>query len=199
MVAVELVPFVHQSDAARRVFALSVGAFVVGELAQALRVRRGAARVNLGAEALFRAMFLGGILVIPLGRALAPYAAIGGGVWTFSLGVLIGWFGLLLRWWSFVTLGRYFTVVLKTSEDQPVVDHGPYRLLRHPSYTGLLLALLGCGLIYQNWVGAAGSVAIVLAAVVHRIRIEERALNAALGDRYRDFATGRARLVPYLW
>jgi protein-S-isoprenylcysteine O-methyltransferase Ste14 len=120
-------------------------------------------------------------------------------VWAFSLGVLIGWLGLLLRWWSFLTLGKYFTVVLKTSEDQLVVDRGPDRLLRHTSYTGLLLALLGCGLIYQNWVSTAASMAIVLAALVYRIRIEERALTAALGDRYSDFAARRARLVPYLW
>jgi protein-S-isoprenylcysteine O-methyltransferase Ste14 len=199
MVPVELVPFVRQSDAARLVFELSVGAFVVGELSQALRVRRGATRSNLGAEAVFRVIFFGGILLIPLGRAVAPSAAIRGGVWTFSLGVLIGWLGLLLRWWSFVTLGKLFTVVITTSEDQPVVDRGPYRFLRHPSYTGLLLALLGCGLIYQNWVSTAGSVAIVLAALVYRIRIEERALNAALGDRYGDFAAGRARLVPFVW
>jgi len=199
MIPVEFVPFVQRSDEARLVFELSVGAFVLGEFSQALRVRRGATRANLGAEALFRAMFFGGILLIPIGRAVVPNAAIGGGVWSFSLGVLIGWLGLLLRWWSFVILGKYFTVVLKTSEDQSVVDRGPYRLLRHPSYTGLLLALLGCGLIYENWISTAGSVAIVLAALVYRIRIEERALNAALGDRYSDFAAGRARLVPFLW
>jgi protein-S-isoprenylcysteine O-methyltransferase Ste14 len=198
-VAMVAVAFVQQSEAARLVFESSVGAFVVGEISQALRVRRGAARANLGAEALFRAMFFGGILLIPLGRALAPNATFGGGAWTFSFGVLIGWCGLLLRWWSFVTLGKYFTVVLKTSQDQPVVDRGPYRLLRHPSYTGLLLALLGCGVLYENWIGTAGSMALVLAAVVYRIRIEERALNAALGARYGDFAAGRARLVPYVW
>jgi protein-S-isoprenylcysteine O-methyltransferase Ste14 len=199
MIPVVLVPYVQQSDAARLVLNISVGAFVVGELTQALRVRRRATRTNLVAEALFRAMFFGAILLFPIGRVVAPDAAISGGVWIFSLGVLIGWFGLLLRWWSFVTLGKYFTVVLQTSEDQPVVDRGPYRLLRHPSYTGMLLAFVGCGLMGGNWLSAVSSVAVVLAALMYRIRIEERALNAALGDRYRDFATGRARLVPFLW
>jgi protein-S-isoprenylcysteine O-methyltransferase Ste14 len=50
-----------------------------------------------------------------------------------------------------------------------------------------------------NWLSAAGSVALVLVAVVYRIRIEEHALTAALGDRYGSFASGRARLVPFLW
>jgi protein-S-isoprenylcysteine O-methyltransferase Ste14 len=191
--------YVEQSDAARVVLNISVGAFVVGEISQALRVRRGATRTNLGGEALFRAMLFAAILLIPIGRAVAPHATIRGGVWIFSLGVVIGWLGLLLRWWSFVTLGKYFTVVLQTSEDQPVVDRGPYRVLRHPSYTGLLLAFVGCGLMYGNWVSAACSVTILLAALVYRIRIEERSLNAALGERYRDFAVSRARLVPFLW
>ena len=95
------------------------------------------------AEAVFRAMFFSGILLLPAGRAVAPGAVIGGGVWPFALGVVIGWLGLLLRWWSFVSLGKYFTVVVKTSEDQPVVERGPYLVLRHPSYTGLLLAFAG--------------------------------------------------------
>ena len=86
-----------------------------------------------------------------------------------------------------------------TSADQPVVATGPYRILRHPSYTGLLFAFVGCGLMVGNWVSAIGSVALVLTALVDRIRVEERALDAALGDRYRDFAARRARLVPYVW
>jgi protein-S-isoprenylcysteine O-methyltransferase Ste14 len=194
-----ITPYVQQSNVARFVFDVSVGAFVVGEFLQGLRVRRGATLSNLGAEALFRAMFFGGILLIPIGRAVAPDAVISGGVWFFSLGVLIGWLGLLLRWWSFVTLGKYFSLVLKTSVDQPVVERGPYRVLRHPGYTGLLLASVGCGLMVGNWVSTAGSVALVLTALVYRIRIEERALNASLGDRYRNFAASRARLVPFLW
>jgi protein-S-isoprenylcysteine O-methyltransferase Ste14 len=115
------------------------------------------------------------------------------------VGVAIGWLGLLLRWWSFVTLWKYFTLVVRTSEGQPVVVRGPYKVLRHPSYTGLLLAFVGCGLLLGNWMSAASSVTVVLAALLYRIRIEERALNAALGKSYRDFAATRARLVPFVW
>jgi protein-S-isoprenylcysteine O-methyltransferase Ste14 len=111
---------------ARIVLDASVGAFVVGEFLQALRVRHGASRINLRAEIMFRAMFFGGILLLPAGRAVTPGATVGG-PWLFTLGVVIGRLGLLLRWWSFVTLGKYFTVVVKASEDQPVLDSGPYR------------------------------------------------------------------------
>jgi protein-S-isoprenylcysteine O-methyltransferase Ste14 len=180
------------------VFLVSVGAFSAGELVQALRQRRGAARVDVRAEAVFRALLFGGILMLALGRAVVPAADLGGG-WVFALGAVLGWLGLLLRWSSFVALGKYFTVVLSTSQDQPVVTRGPYRFLRHPSYTGLLLALAGVGLMVGNAVSAAGAAGLVLIAVLYRIRIEERALNAALGERYREFAASRARLIPYLW
>ncbi|MEU4477896.1 isoprenylcysteine carboxylmethyltransferase family protein [Micromonospora sp. NPDC023966] len=193
-----LAPYGEHSAWARIVLAASVGAFVVGEVSRALRVRHGAARINLRAEMLFRAMFFGGILLLPAGRAVTPGATIGG-PWLFALGVVIGWLGLLLRWWAFVTLGKYFTVVVTTSEDQPVVDSGPYRVLRHPSYTGLLLAVAGCGLMFGNWVGTAGAVVVISIALIYRLRIEERALIAELGNRYRDFAASRARLIPHVW
>jgi protein-S-isoprenylcysteine O-methyltransferase Ste14 len=72
-------------------------------------------------------------------------------------------------------------------------------LLRHPSYSGLILMFAGVGLMIGNWVSAAGAVILILIALIHRLRIEERALNATLGDRYRDFAASRARLIPYVW
>jgi protein-S-isoprenylcysteine O-methyltransferase Ste14 len=192
-------PFEELSSPARIVFIVSTGAFSAGELLQAFRLRRGAMHVDVRAEALFRLMFFGGIVMWPLGRAVAPGAVIGGGVFLFAFGAVVGWVGSLLRWWSFVSLGKYFTVVVTTSADQPVIDQGPYRVLRHPSYTGLLLIFAGVGLMVGNWLSAAGAVVMVLIALIHRLRIEERALIAALGDRYREFAASRARLIPYVW
>jgi protein-S-isoprenylcysteine O-methyltransferase Ste14 len=199
MIAGVLTSYVQQSEAARHVLELSVCAFIVGELSRVRRVPPDASRVSLGAEALFRVMFFGAVLLIPIGRVVAPDATIGGGASLFAVGAAVGWLGLLLRWWSFLTLGRYFTVVLMTTEDQPVVDSGPYRVVRHPGYTGLLLAFVGGNLMIGNWVSTGSSVALVLTALVHRIRVEERALDAGLGDRYRAFCAGRARLVPFVW
>ena len=80
-----------------------------------------------------------------------------------------------------------------------MVRRGPYRVLRHPSYTGLLLALLGCGLMLGNWAGLLCSFVLILVAVIYRIRIEEDSLTATLGDAYRRFAENRARLVHFVW
>jgi protein-S-isoprenylcysteine O-methyltransferase Ste14 len=192
-------PFIQQSHGAVAVLSISAIAFSAGELGQAFRLRRGAAHASVVGEVLFRLLFFGAILLLPFGASVAPHAAVPGGVVAFVLGATVGWLGLLLRWWSFFALGRYFTVVVRTSSGQKVVERGPYRILRHPSYTGLLMALLGCGVMLGNWAGALASSAVLLVAVVYRIRIEERALIANLGDAYRAFAKDRARLLPFIW
>jgi protein-S-isoprenylcysteine O-methyltransferase Ste14 len=192
-------PFVQQSHGAVVVLSISVVAFSAGELWQAARPRRGGAPAGVLGEVVFRVLFLAGILLLPLGASAAPGAVVPGAVVGFVVGAVAGWLGLLLRWWCFAVLGRAFTVVVRTTSDQLVVERGPYRFVRHPSYSGLLLALLGCGVMLGNWAGALAAFAVMLAAVVYRIRIEERALVAGLGDVYRAFAEHRARLVPFLW
>jgi len=129
-------PFMQHSDGAVAVLSIGAIAFSVGELWQAFRLRRGAAPASIVGEVLFRLLFVGAILLLPLGASVVPRAEVPGGVVAFVVGATVGWSGLLLRWWSFVALGRYFTVVVGTSSGQKVVDRGPYRLLRHPSYTG---------------------------------------------------------------
>ena len=182
------------------VFALSVTlvAFSVGELTRALRVRPSSRPVDPGGELVFRLVFVAGILLVPLAASVAPSAMLPRRV-ALVVGILLAWPGLLLRWWSFVALGRYFTLVLGTSPDQTVVTRGPYRVLRHPGYCGLLLVVAGCALMVGNSVGVVASTAVVVAALVHRIGIEERALTEALGESYREFARSRARLVPFVW
>ena len=106
--------------------------------------------------------------------------------------------GIGLRRWSFRTLGRSFTFNVMTSPDQPVITAGPYRVLRHPSPTGLLQALLGVGLAFDNWLGLAGLMVFACIGLLNRIRVEEAALPT-LGERYLCFARTRKRLIPYVW
>lgn len=131
-------------------------------------------------------------------RARAPEAVIGG-VAVFVLGTVIGWLGLLLRWSSFASLGGYFTTVVMASADQVVLRRGPYQVLRHPSYTGLLLVFIGCGLMLGNWLGVVASFPLILAGLVYRLLREERLMTETVGDAYLDFARDRARLIPFIW
>ena len=134
-----------------------------------------------------------------LGPRIVPSAAIRPGAAVFSVGVVVLVGGLVLRGWSILTLGNYFTGRVIVSPDQPVVTAGPYRLLRHPSYTGFLLACVGVGLASANWVSLAAIVLLPLAVLCWRIRVEETALAEIVGDRYRAYAAQHKRLVPFVW
>jgi protein-S-isoprenylcysteine O-methyltransferase Ste14 len=123
----------------------------------------------------------------------------GGATWPAAAGLAILWIGLTLRGWAIVTLGRYFTVVVDVREDHEVVQRGPYRVVRHPSYTGLLIAALGLGLALDNWLSVAVCIVGPLAGLLIRIRAEEAALNAQLGERYRTYAARTRRLIPGVW
>jgi protein-S-isoprenylcysteine O-methyltransferase len=107
--------------------------------------------------------------------------------------------GIGLRWWAIFVLGRFFTVDVAIHADHHVVASGPYALLRHPSYTGALLAFVAIGLTYGSWPALAVLIVPILAALIVRIRVEERALDSALGDAWRSYAAKTARLVPLVW
>ena len=66
-------------------------------------------------------------------------------------GVFLFVAGLLLRWWAIITLGRFFTVDVTIEKDHELVERGPFQMVRHPSYTGVLLAFVGFALTLHNW------------------------------------------------
>jgi protein-S-isoprenylcysteine O-methyltransferase len=107
--------------------------------------------------------------------------------------------GLFLRWWSVHTLARFFTVDLAVHPGQTLVRRGPYRLLRHPSYTGALLTVVGFGIgTGDGWAAIVANLPII-AAFLWRIRIEERMLADAFPDAWPAYKRETRRLIPYLW
>jgi protein-S-isoprenylcysteine O-methyltransferase Ste14 len=115
------------------------------------------------------------------------------------IGLVPFWSDIALRLWSFHTLGRYFTFTLQTSGDQPVIADGPYRVIRHPSYAGLLLAFMAVGLFVGSWLSFVCLTAATTGALAFRIRVEERALRQPLGEGYGGYAATHKRLVPFIW
>ena len=114
-----------------------------------------------------------------------------------GIGLMIS--GSLLRRHCWRILGEYFTGDVNARADQPVIDRGAYRWVRHPSYTGGMLLFLGAGLAFGNWLSLAvltGSLAIVY---MYRVRVEERTLLETLGEPYRRFMETRKRFIPYLF
>jgi protein-S-isoprenylcysteine O-methyltransferase len=84
-------------------------------------------------------------------------------------------------------------------EKHEIVDTGIYRTIRHPAYLGGLISLLGIGLVSGNWFSLAVSVVLPLAAMLYRIRVEERALLRHFGPAYQAYASRTKRLLPGLW
>ncbi len=117
-------------------------------------------------------------------------------LWWLGIAMMLA--GMPLRWWSIHVLARHFTVDVSIREDHALVSRGPYRRLRHPSYTGLLMTFLGFALCLGNWLSLVAIVPVVL-AFLWRIRVEERALAAALPDRYPAYADRTKRLIPFVW
>ncbi|KXK60537.1 hypothetical protein AWW66_18265 [Micromonospora rosaria] len=104
--------------------------------------------------------------------------------------------GIVLRLVAIRVLGALYTHHVVRRQQHPIVTTGPYRLVRHPAYSGMLLANLGFVLFFHHVVSVLALVALV-AVLVWRIRTEERVLWAVPG--YPEFATGRPRLLPGVW
>ena len=103
-----------------------------------------------------------------------------------------------LRRHCFRILGPSFTFDVRVTADRQVIDRGAYKYVRHPSYTAGLLAFAGIGLGLGNWLSLLAPVAMLAAAYVYRIRVEEAALTSVLGDRYTAYMQRTHRLIPFL-
>ena len=114
-------------------------------------------------------------------------------------GIVVIVLGAALRWWAIFTLGRYFTFEVATRSTQRVVRSGPYRFVRHPSYTAILIMLLGVGMVLANWASLVLMLVSGLAGLLYRVMVEERALMEALGQPYADYMRQTKRLIPLIF
>jgi protein-S-isoprenylcysteine O-methyltransferase Ste14 len=114
-----------------------------------------------------------------------------------GIGLLVT--GSLLRRHCWGVLGEHFTGDVKADAAQPVIDRGAYAWVRHPSYLGAIVMFSGIGLALGNWASLLVVVAAAVAVYGYRIAVEERALEAVLGDRYRAYARRRRRLIPFIY
>jgi protein-S-isoprenylcysteine O-methyltransferase Ste14 len=164
------------------------------------QVRRAeATKADKGSYRLLIACATIGLAMLILASTIAPGAAIGPSPVAFAVGMTMFLAGFGMRRWSEMTLGRYFTFAVMTSGEQPVITSGPYRFVRHPGYTGVLLVVIGSGLVAGNWLGLAAWTLLIAAGLLYRIQVEEKALLSTLGERYRAYAALHKRLVPHVW
>jgi protein-S-isoprenylcysteine O-methyltransferase len=117
----------------------------------------------------------------------------------FFIGICFMLLGVALRWYSAAVLGKYFTFDVAIQGGQVLIEAGPYRYIRHPSYSGALLSLLGCGLALGNWAGLCAGLCCLGFAYAYRIPVEEAVLVSALRDVYEQYVKRTWRLVPFLF
>jgi protein-S-isoprenylcysteine O-methyltransferase len=104
--------------------------------------------------------------------------------------------GMIIRIWAIVHLGRFFTVDVGIQNGHHVIDDGPYRYVRHPSYTGSLVALTGIACLTFNWLGFLLILVCSAAAFAVRIQSEEKTLRENLGQAYVEYSERTKRLIP---
>jgi protein-S-isoprenylcysteine O-methyltransferase Ste14 len=113
-------------------------------------------------------------------------------------GTIITAAGLLFTVWARIYLGKYWSGIITLKEGHKLIRSGPYRLVRHPIYTGYCLAALGSAIAFASGDAFIGFV-VITATCLGKIRREEKLLTAAFGDEYRQFQAEVTMLVPFVF
>ena len=119
------------------------------------------------------------------------------GIWCFWSGAAITAGGLLFSVWARRHLGKNWSQAVTLKEDHELITTGPYALVRHPIYTGLLLGFIGCAVARGEWRGLL-AVALVFIALWRKLRLEEKWMRVQFGASYENYSRHVAALVPYI-
>ena len=148
----------------------------------------------------FRGLMIGSsiALVAAIAASFAPWLTISNEPAALWLGLLLLLAGAVLRRICFKTLGESFTGTVIVKKEQTIVQHGPYRYVRHPSYTAAFMMFIGVGLALGSWISVA--VLFVIHCIVYgrRVSAEEAALLQTLGEPYRLYMLRTKRYIPFV-
>lgn len=107
--------------------------------------------------------------------------------------------GVSIRVWAIRTLGKHFTATATITEGHQLVRSGPYRVVRHPSYLGAFMALVGCPLFLNaTWATVIAAAAMTIAYYL-RIGVEEKMLSSYFGVQYDDYKKSTKKIIPFIW
>ncbi len=119
------------------------------------------------------------------------------GTWWFWCGAAVTVGGMLFSVWARRHLGKNWSQAVTLKEDHEFITSGPYALVRHPIYTGLLLAIVGCALARGEWRGVL-AVALVFGALWQKLKLEEKWMRVQFGESYEAYSRRVAALVPHI-
>jgi protein-S-isoprenylcysteine O-methyltransferase Ste14 len=167
----------------------------------AANVKRTVQREPLGQRALhvLPMAIAFGLLAIPPGarHGLLFTRFVQRSPWLDVTATLMVLLGLGFAVWARVHLGSNWSGRVAVKEDHQLIRSGPYRLVRHPIYTGLLLAMLGTALALAEWRGLLAT-ALMSVSYWRKLRIEEAVMRQTFGDAYRQYCDHTRALIPYV-
>ncbi|WCK54491.1 isoprenylcysteine carboxylmethyltransferase family protein [Aneurinibacillus sp. Ricciae_BoGa-3] len=116
-----------------------------------------------------------------------------------NIGTIMMIAGVAFRLWAIRILGKHFSLAVSVDDNHTMIEKGPYKYIRHPSYTGTLVTLIGLGLGLNSWL--ASCVLLVIFAIIYgyRIKVEEAALAAQFQRAYEEYRKRTWRLIPFLY
>jgi protein-S-isoprenylcysteine O-methyltransferase Ste14 len=116
-----------------------------------------------------------------------------------STGLILIIGGTAFRVWCIRTLGKFFTATVQTQTNQRIVKTGAYSVVRHPSYLGFYLAILGNAVFLHAYVGIMVTAVVMFGAYYYRIKVEEETLVKEFGEEYKTYQTETKKLFPFLY
>ena len=119
--------------------------------------------------------------------------------WNGWIGIAIAIFGIALRFWANKTLGEFYTRTLRLREKQSIVQHGPYAMLRHPGYAGVILMWFGAAWATSNWIAVIIAGATMFTVYHYRIQAEEAMLLTAGSKEYGEYRARTWKLIPFIY
>jgi protein-S-isoprenylcysteine O-methyltransferase Ste14 len=155
-----------------------------------------------------RASYVIPILIASILLSIPPIAG-GGGGFLFSrflpqgidgywVGVMLVAAGLGFSVWARQHIGRNWSGTVEVKQDHQLICTGPYRFVRHPIYTGILIAFLGTAIVVGQWSGILAML-IACGSFWRKLTLEERFMRETFGSAYEEYRVRTAALIPYLF
>ncbi len=124
-------------------------------------------------------------------KEISPYYTIAG--------ALLLTLGIAIRVWAIQTLGKHFTATVTLTDGHQLVKSGPYQWVRHPSYLGAFMAILGSAVFLNaGWASLVAVVSMTFAYYL-RIGVEEKMLSEYFGEQYLAYSKHTKRIIPFIW
>jgi protein-S-isoprenylcysteine O-methyltransferase Ste14 len=180
--------------AIRLVFATGWAAFWIYWLVSAFSMKRG--RVPWSRELRIRGVIVvGAILLIRFGAF--RHDGLNSNPWLAGIGLILFALGLWFAIWARVRIGRNWGTPMSQKDEPELVDSGPYRMVRHPIYSGILVAGVGTA-VALSWLWL---IAVALAGIyfIYSATVEERYLTEQFPDTYPAYKRSTKLLVPFIF